>query len=100
MFMLSKTVALLVVSRILQGFSGTAIFTLGFSLLADSVPEDKIALASGNAMIGLSLGGALGPPLGGVLYTKLGYYAPWIFAFCIVSQDRRGLQSSLPALFC
>lgn len=60
MFMLSKTFALLLVSRILQGVSGTGIWTIGLALLADCVPEERLALAMGNAMIGLSLGGFSG----------------------------------------
>ena len=37
MFMLSTTFPLLLVSRILQGVSGTGVFVLGFALLAVSV---------------------------------------------------------------
>ena len=83
--MLSKSFALLVISRILQGVSGTGIFTLGFALLADCVPEHKIALATGNAMIGMAIGSLAGPPIGGALYQKLGWYSPWIFSLIIVS---------------
>lgn len=107
MFMLSKTFTLLLISRILQGVSGTGIWTIGLALLADCVPEERLALAMGNAMIGLSVGSFAGwvvilafeaqqltqqtimcpfrPPLGGVLYHRLGYYAPWIFSIAIVS---------------
>lgn len=85
MFMLSTSFTLLVVSRVLQGVSGTGIFTIGMALLADSVPEADIALSTGQAMMGLSLGALAGPPIGGALYQKLGYYAPWIFCIIIVS---------------
>lgn len=85
MFMLSKSFALLLVSRILQGISGTGVFTLGLALLADCADEERIALAMGNALIGMSMGGVSGPPIGGALYQKMGYYAPWIFSIAIVS---------------
>lgn len=60
MFMLSKTFTLLLISRILQGVSGTGIWTIGLALLADCVPEERLALAMGNAMIGLSVGSFAG----------------------------------------
>lgn len=60
MFMLSKTFTLLLISRILQGVSGTGIWTIGLALLADCVPEERLAMAMGNVMIGLSLGGFSG----------------------------------------
>ncbi len=60
MFMLSKTFTLLLISRILQGVSGTGIWTIGLALLADCVPEERLALAMGNAMIGLSIGSFAG----------------------------------------
>lgn len=85
MFMLLRTFALLLVSRILQGISGTAIFTLGFALLADCVGAERLAFAAGNAMIGISLGGIMGPVLGGVLYDHLGYYSVWICGLIFVS---------------
>lgn len=68
MFMLSKTFVLLLISRILQGVSGTGIWTIGLALLADCVPEERLALAMGNAMIGLSLGG-----FSGCVKTSQGY---------------------------
>lgn len=100
MFALSKTFALLAISRILQGFSGTGVFTLGFALLADCVPEDQFALAAGNAMIGMSIGGVVGPTIGGALYSELGYWAPWIFSLIIVSvcaQVERGVVVRRPS---
>ncbi len=42
LFMLTESYALLVVSRFLQGISGTGIWTLGLSLITDSVPEERI----------------------------------------------------------
>jgi MFS family permease len=85
MFMVSKTFALLLVSRILQGISGTVLFSLGLALLAECVPAERVAAASGNAMIGLSLGSVLGPVAGGALYDQLGYAAPWILCIALVS---------------
>lgn len=102
MFMLSKTFVLLLVSRILQGISGTAIFTLGFALLADCVGPERMAFAAGNAMIGISLGAIMGPVLGGVLYDHLGYYSVWICGLIFVrdcGHRRRGVADILFQVF-
>ena len=68
----------------IAGISGTAIFTLGFALLADCVGSERLAFAAGNAMIGISLGGIMGPVLGGLLYDHLGYYSVWICGLIFV----------------
>lgn len=34
-------------------------------------------------MIGFSVGQLIGPPIGGVLYERLGYRAPFVFALCL-----------------
>ncbi|KAI9601446.1 hypothetical protein H4Q26_001264 [Puccinia striiformis f. sp. tritici PST-130] len=44
MFWQSSTFAVLMVARIVQGFSGTAIWTLGLALICDVVPEARIGL--------------------------------------------------------
>lgn len=37
----------------------------------------------GYVMIGFSIGSLVGPPIGGVLYSRLGYRAPFIFILCL-----------------
>lgn len=46
----------MVIARVLQGFSGTGIFTLGLSLIADSVPEERLGVIAGTCLSGYSLG--------------------------------------------
>lgn len=53
--------------------------------IQDCVSEERMAVTSGHAMIGLALGSVCGPAIGGALYDHLGYYAPWIFSICLVS---------------
>ncbi|POW17216.1 hypothetical protein PSTT_00628 [Puccinia striiformis] len=55
MFWQSSTFAVLMVARIVQGFSGTAIWTLGLALICDVVPEARIGSVMGYVMIGWSI---------------------------------------------
>lgn len=87
LFMETASFTGMVISRILQGISGTGIWTLGLSLITDSVPEDKVGTVMGNVMIGFSVGVLIGAPVGGVLYDKLGYRAPFVFALCLLFVD-------------
>lgn len=91
LFMVSDTYALMIVARVLQGISASGIWTLGLSLVCDSVPEERLGIVLGYVMIGMSCGGAIGPVAGGVLYAELGWRAPFIFAL--------GLSESFPDFF-
>lgn len=87
MFMEAKTYALMVVARILQGFSGTVLWTIGLALVTDSVPEERAGVVIGYTMIGFSVGQAIGPPVGGTLYDRFGWRAPFIFSIILVVID-------------
>ncbi|KAI5475475.1 MFS multidrug transporter [Pseudohyphozyma bogoriensis] len=87
LFMETASFAAMVVSRILQGISGTALWTLGLSLIVDSVPEERVGQVMGQVMIGFSVGTVIGPPVGGVLYERMGYRAPFVFALCLLFVD-------------
>jgi len=54
------------------------VWVVGLALLADIVPENKIGTQMGFAMMGLSLGLVIGPPVGGGLYSRFGFRAPFI----------------------
>ncbi|GAA5863358.1 hypothetical protein JCM3774_005264 [Rhodotorula dairenensis] len=86
-FMEAKTYALMIVARILQGFSGTVLWTIGLALITDSVPEERVGTVLGAVMIGFSCGQAIGPPVGGVLYERMGYRAPFVFSLILVGVD-------------
>ncbi|MBW0504801.1 hypothetical protein O181_044516 [Austropuccinia psidii MF-1] len=87
LFWLCKSFSVLVVSRILQGFSGTGLWTLGLALICDTVPEDRLGVIMGYVMIGWSIGSVLGPLAGGTLYASLGYHSIFIFAITITGID-------------
>jgi len=77
----------LVIARIFQGFSGTAIWTLGLALISDVVPEAHLGRVMGYVMIGWSVGNVGGPLAGGLLYDSLGYDSVFVFALVITGID-------------
>ena len=85
--MLARNVALMIVGRILQGFSGSIVWTVGIALLVDTVGEKEIGEVLGWIALSLSLGILVAPLVGGVLYNKSGYYAVYYVAFGLVALD-------------
>lgn len=81
---LGETIALLVLGRVLQGFSAAIVWSVGLALLADTF-GDKIGMAMGYSSIAMSLGLLVSPSIGGAVYNHAGYYAVYYVAFgCIV----------------
>ncbi|KAF7569063.1 AraJ, Arabinose efflux permease [Pyrenophora tritici-repentis] len=75
-----NSIAVLIVGRVLQGASAAVVWVVGLALLADTVPQDRLATATGWLSIGMSLGLLISPLLGGLVYDKAGYNA--VFAMC------------------
>lgn len=80
--MVSRNLPLLVIARILQGVSGGAISTLGYTLTSDAVGKDSIGMAIGYVTTSLSTGYFFGPVVGGPLYDAAGYI--WVFIPAII----------------
>lgn len=107
LFMLSKTVALLYIARILQGTSAAIVWAVGLALLVDVVGPQGIGAAMGWTSLGLSLGNTVGPLVGGVVYQHAGRYATFSVAFGAIGVDvllrllliepqKRTQQSTIP----
>ena len=62
----------LVVGRSLQGFSA-ALIPVGISIMRDELPKDRVGSAIALMSATLGIGGALGLPLGGVLFEQFGW---------------------------
>lgn len=67
----------LVVWRIVQGLGGGALIATSQAILYESFPAHEKALASALFGIGMMVGPALGPTLGGIIVER--YTWPWIF---------------------
>lgn len=87
MLCLARTVALLVVGRILQGFSGAIVWTVGQALLVDTVGQKEIGQTLGWVSLSMSMGVLIAPLLGGVVYDKAGYYAVFYMCFGLIALD-------------
>ncbi|GKZ28445.1 hypothetical protein AbraIFM66950_007113 [Aspergillus brasiliensis] len=84
LFSLTTSLTLILLARILQGCSTAIVFTIGFSLMLDTVGEDHIGRAIGFTSMSLSVGLFAGPIVGGFLYDLAGYFAVFVPAFVLV----------------
>ncbi|KAL2913533.1 hypothetical protein HK105_206993 [Polyrhizophydium stewartii] len=87
LFMVGRSLWLLVTARFLQGVSGGAVWTVGLSLLADTYGNTELGVAMSIFFGIYSLGQLAGPPIGGLLYARLGYYAPFVLCAILVVID-------------
>lgn len=83
---LGRTIALLIIGRILQGLSAAIVWTVGLALMVDTVP-DKIGEAMGYSAIAMSMGLLVSPAIGGAVFAAKGYYAVYYIAFGCIFLD-------------
>ncbi|KAI1370775.1 MFS general substrate transporter [Hypoxylon crocopeplum] len=81
-----NTIALLVVGRLLQGFSAAIVWSVGCALLIDTM-HGAAGVALGYAGISMSVGLLVAPVVGGAVYSAAGYYAVYYIAFGVVAVD-------------
>lgn len=87
MLCLARTIAVLIVGRMLQGFAAAVVWTVGQALLVDTVGEKDIGQTAGWVSISMSLGILIAPLLGGVVYDRRGYYPVYYMAFGLIALD-------------
>ncbi len=73
----ARSLESLVFFRILQGVGGGALISTAQAILFDSFPYEERTLASAIFGIGMMVGPAIGPTLGGIIVDR--YEWPWIF---------------------
>jgi MFS family permease len=76
----------MLVARILQGASAAVVWTvLAITVMTDHTGTKGLGQAMGYVAIARSVGIAIGPLLGGVVYARAGYYAVYamVFAFLV-----------------
>ncbi|KAF9426288.1 hypothetical protein BGZ76_002823 [Entomortierella beljakovae] len=78
---------LLLVARFFAGLAGGTVMTLGFALLSDTYPANRLGIEMGKVMIGHTFGMMAGPPLGGILQEKVGIKAPYVFCLILIAID-------------
>lgn len=60
---------------------------VGLALLADTVPQEQLAQATGWISLGMSLGILVAPLLGGVVFDRAGYNAVFGMAYALIGLD-------------
>jgi MFS family permease len=87
MLCFARTVALLVIGRILQGLSASCLWVIGTALIVDTVGEKEIGQTLGWVGISMSLGILISPLLGGVVYGAAGYFPVYYMCFGLITLD-------------
>lgn len=81
-----NSIGLLVLGRLLQGFSASIVWSVGSALLVDTM-DKAIGVAMGYVGISMSVGLLIAPAIGGAVYNAAGYYAVYYIAFGVVAVD-------------
>lgn len=87
LLMFAPNYALMAIARICQGISSSMIWVVGLALLCDATPEHMVGKQLGIAMTGLPVGLLVGSPVGGALYSRFGFNAPFIFGSICAALD-------------
>ncbi|CAO3695268.1 unnamed protein product [Rhizopus stolonifer] len=87
LFMLSVTYPMLLVARFLQGISNACVWTMCLCLIADNWPREQLGSQMGKLVGFYPLGMMVGLPAGGILYSELGYEAPFIASMILSGID-------------
>ncbi|KAI0761685.1 MFS general substrate transporter [Trametes elegans] len=77
----------MVLARIAQGISACVIWVVGLALLCDTVPEKIVGKQLGLAMMGMSLGFLVGPPVSGALDQRFGFRGPFILGIIVTAVE-------------
>ena len=82
----ATTYPMLVVARVLDGFTAAATWSAGLALIGDRCDPDSLGTYFGYALAAMAIGAVGGPVLGGFLSDSLGYKAPFILiaAMCLL----------------
>ncbi|BFZ58285.1 hypothetical protein PYCC9005_005347 [Savitreella phatthalungensis] len=83
----SRSLAGLAAARIFQGMSAAIVWTVGFSLVYDTVGSKDLGKTMGSIFSFISTGELAAPLLGGVIYDKVGYYGTLVVAFALLGLD-------------
>ncbi|KAJ1325659.1 MFS transporter [Microdochium nivale] len=87
MFAVGHSITVLVIARILQGTSAAVVWTIGLTMVLDTVGSDNLGKVIGSIFSFISIGELLAPVLGGVLYDKAGYKGVFGVASGVLAVD-------------
>ncbi|KAB8071266.1 putative MFS transporter [Aspergillus leporis] len=87
LFTAAQSTTMYIVERVLQGWSSAIVSIAGLALLRDGMGKQRLGEALGYMELGSTLGVITGPPIGGLVYQKGGYYAVCSLGFVIAVLD-------------
>ncbi|KAI3334594.1 major facilitator superfamily domain-containing protein [Ustulina deusta] len=87
MLALGRSIAVLVVARILQGISAAVVWTIGLAMVLDTVGSQNLGKVIGSIFSFISIGELMAPVIGGLLYEKTGYTGVFGLGVAILALD-------------
>nr|XP_019009454.1 uncharacterized protein I206_06103 [Kwoniella pini CBS 10737]OCF48235.1 hypothetical protein I206_06103 [Kwoniella pini CBS 10737] len=87
LFMTINAYWVMVLSRFIQGASSTVVWSGKSIVECENVPEKNVGRQIGFAYSGVSIGLTIAPPIGGALYAKMGWHAPFVFCIIVCAID-------------
>lgn len=84
---IGRSIHVLVIARILQGASGSVVWTIGLVLVRESVGLENLGKSMGTISSFAAVAGLLSPSVGGFLYTESGYAGVFGIGMGLVAVD-------------
>ena len=84
---LSRSLPLLIISRMLQGLTAAIVWSAGLALLLDTFGHERFGRVMGYVVICQNFGMAVAPVVGGVVFARFGYDALLRVCFLLVVID-------------
>lgn len=75
------------IARLLQGAATAMVCVAGLALITDTFDKDRLGTAIGYLSSATAMGFLLGPSMGGVIYSRLGYEAVFIISSIVIGID-------------
>lgn len=80
----------LFIARMFGAISGTMLWIIGYSTLAENIEKRHMGTASGVASGAVAAGILAGPAVSGFFVEKVGYWFAWSLCFGLVSSPSHG----------
>lgn len=85
--MAATHIGMFIAGRICQGVSAAVVWSVGLALLVDTADEAETGQMLGTTGIAMGLGLLLAPLLGGIVFSRAGYYAVFGMCFGLLAVD-------------
>lgn len=83
----ARSVAILLLGRVMQSIAGSAVWIIGFATVANTVSPKHMGSAMGLIMSFANSGTISGPAVSGMLYEAVGYWVLWSIPLLILVID-------------